>query len=82
MPRIRRPFERPIGKLRDARLTVISTEDTDATRAYFAAMTSPRYYQNPKVYIGLAYFENIYCHIAKMLKLFTLLYFHNILFRL
>lgn len=51
MPRIRRPFERLIGKLRDARLIVIATEDTDATTAYFAAMVSPRYYQNSKVHV-------------------------------
>jgi hypothetical protein len=51
MPRIRRPFERPIGKLRDARLIVIATEDTDATTSYFAAMASPKYYQNSKVHV-------------------------------
>lgn len=51
MPRIRRPFERLVGKLRDARLVVIATEDTDATTAYFAAMASPKYYQNSKVHV-------------------------------
>lgn len=51
MPRVRRPFERPVGKLRDARLIVIATEDTDAARLYFEAMASPRYYQNSKIHV-------------------------------
>ena len=51
MPRIRRPFERPKDKLRDARLIIIATEDTKATVAYFEAMASPAYYQSSKVHV-------------------------------
>lgn len=47
--RFRRPFERPVGKLRDARLIVVATEDTKAAKAYFDAMASPNYYQSSKI---------------------------------
>lgn len=53
MPRVRRPFERPVGKLRDARLIVIATEDTKAAKAYFDAMASPNYYQSSKVHVAV-----------------------------
>lgn len=49
--RVRRPFERPVGKLRDARLIVIATEDTKAAKAYFDAMASPNYYQSSKIHV-------------------------------
>ena len=51
MPRIRRPFERPTDKVRDARLIIIATEDTEATVAYFEAMKSLTYYQSSKVHV-------------------------------
>lgn len=50
MPRKRRPFVRE-DVLRDARLIVIATEDTNASVAYFKALTSPAYYQSSKVHV-------------------------------
>ncbi len=50
MPRQRRPLDRT-SAVRDARLIIIATEDTKATVAYFEALVSPRYYQNPKVQV-------------------------------
>lgn len=50
MARKRRPFVRS-SAVRDARLIIIAAEDTTATVAYFRALISPDYYQNPRVHV-------------------------------
>lgn len=52
MPRKRRPLVRE-SAVRDARLIVIATEDSEATVAYFEAFVSPHYYQNTKVQVNV-----------------------------
>ena len=50
MPRKRKEFVRPSG-IRDAKLIIIATEDTKASKKYFEDMVSPKYYQNPRVHV-------------------------------
>jgi hypothetical protein len=52
MPRRKRPFVRE-SAVRDARLIVIATEDSEATPTYFKTLVSPDFYQSSKVHVEL-----------------------------
>jgi hypothetical protein len=57
MPRKQRPFIRE-SAVRDARLVVIASEDSEATPTYFETLVSPNFYQSSRVHVELVRRDN------------------------